>query len=70
MKELNNAKYAECHYAECHLRPVPFLLNVTNKPIKLSAIMLNVVAPFENTAWGHECKGWGNSFCSSCNLRV
>ncbi len=48
--------YAECHlcsvsfmlsaiYAECHLCSVSFMLSVTNKPIVLSVIQLNVITP-------------------------
>ncbi len=33
----------ECHYAECHLCRVPFILSVANKPIMLSVNMLSVV---------------------------
>jgi hypothetical protein len=41
----------QCHYAQCHLCQMLFILSVENKPIMLSVIilsvvMLNVVAPF------------------------
>ncbi len=32
-----------CHYSECHLSKVLFMLSVANKPIMLCAIMLSVV---------------------------
>jgi hypothetical protein len=32
-----------CHYAECHLWEVSFMLSVINKPIMLSVIGLSVV---------------------------
>ncbi len=42
-------RYAKCHYAECLytecLSWVAFMLSFTNKPIRIRAVMLNVVAP-------------------------
>ncbi len=37
------ALYAECHYGECHLCLMSFMISVTNKQFMLSVIMLIVI---------------------------
>ncbi len=37
------ALYAKCCYAECHLYLMLFMLSVRNKPFMLSVVMLNVI---------------------------
>jgi hypothetical protein len=34
---------AECHYDECHLCRVSFMLSAANKPVMLSVVMLSIV---------------------------